>query len=66
MQQYEDRKNTLFLPDGMLFTIEEHLLHVDSRHTMKKCRFPETPGELWCEKEATLVIGLLSNELKYG
>ena len=51
------RKNTLFMTDGNPFTIEERLLHVGSRHTMKNCRFPEPPGELWRGKEATLIVG---------
>ena len=63
MQQY---KNTLFMPDGMQFTIEEHPLHVDSRHTMKNCRFPEPPGELWSGKEATLFIGPFTQRIKVG
>ena len=40
------------------------LLHVGSRHTMKNCKFPVTPGELWCGKEATLFIGPFTERIK--
>ena len=40
------------------------LLHVGSRHTMKNCRFPETLGELWCGKKATLIMGPFIERIK--
>jgi hypothetical protein len=35
-----------------------------SRHTMKNCRFLESPGEMWCGNEATVIIGPFIERIK--